>query len=129
MKRIEALALAISHANRVLEPDSEAFQTLNPGLLHAYTAGEDKINEQGIRVFETLQGGLRALISNLEAKCEGRTRANGDHGHLSPNSTLRELCMTFRGVRPRVAIEYLQDALSDKAIGEKTKLVYFVEES
>lgn len=124
MKRIEALALAIAHANRVLEPDSEAFQTLNPGLLHAYTAGTEKINEQGIRVFDTLQGGIRALISNLEAKCEGITRTN--RGHLTPTSTLQELCMTFRGVRPRIAVEYLQDALSDKAIGEKTPLQYFI---
>jgi len=127
VRRIEALALAISHANRVLEPDSEAFQTLNPGLLCSYARDRDKVNQQGIRVFDTLQGGLRALIANLEAKCEGKTRANGDHGHLSPKSTLRELCMTFRGVRPRITIEYLQDALSDRAISEKTPLQYFIE--
>lgn len=126
MKRIEALALAISHANRVLEPDSEAFQTLNPGLLHAY-ANEAQINDQGVRIFDTLQGGLRALIANLEAKCEGKAKSNGNP--LSPKSTLLELCTTFRGVRPRIAIDYLQDALNDRAISEKTPISYFIEVS
>lgn len=127
MQKIEALALAIAHANRVLEPDSEAFQTLNPGLLYGGPEKES-VNEYGIRVFATLQGGLRALISNLEAKCEGRTRADGGKGHLSPSSTLKELCMTFRGgVRPRILIEYVSDALNDKALSERTPLSYFLE--
>jgi hypothetical protein len=128
MNRIEALALAIAKQNDVLEPGSEAFMTLNPGLLRSYGPERtDVVNEDGVRIFDTLQGGLRALLANLEAKCQGRTKANGDNGKLCPQSTLMELCKTFRYLQPRKVAEFLQDALNDAAVNERTPLQYFLE--
>jgi hypothetical protein len=128
MKRLEALAIAICKENEALDPNSEAFRLLNPGLLKSHSLDRlDIVTEDGYRVFTSFQGGYRALMSNLIAKCEGHTRANGDKGRLSPDSSIAELCKTFRGVNPRNVVEFLQDALDDKAITERTPLKFFEE--
>ena len=128
MRHLEALALAIARENRVLEPDSEAFQTLNPGLLYRYDP-EDKheANESGIKVYTTLHAGLRALDAVLRAKCEGKTRSDGMKSQLTSRSSLSVLCSSCRIIRVRVIAEFLQDALNDRAINEKTPLQYFLE--
>ena len=128
MKKIEALALAIARQYDILEPGSEAFITMNPGLLRSFSPDRlDVVNENGIRVFGTLQGGLRALISNLESKCEGKTRAQTDNGgKINQQSSLNELCKTFPFIKTRKIVEYLRDALDDQALSERTPLQYFL---
>lgn len=126
MDKIEALALAISNQNQALDPGSEAFITLNPGLLRSYSVDRlNVITTEGTRVFTSFQGGYRALLANLQAKCEGKTRANGEKGKLGPESPLIDLAKTFRYVNTRILIEMLQDSLEDKAISETTPLEFF----
>lgn len=126
--RIEALALAIARESDCLNPGSEAFQTMNPGLLRSHAPGRlDIVNEDGIRVFNHLRDGLRALDANLEAKCSGKTLAHGEQGRLCPKSTLAELCKTFKYTQTQKVAEYLQDALDNHAISEHTPLSFFLE--
>lgn len=127
MDKLEALALAIANQNQCLDPGSEAFATLNPGLLRSYSVDRlNVITAEGTRVFTSFQGGYRALLANLEAKCEGKTRANGEKGKLGPESPLIDLVKTFRYMQTRRIIEILQDSLEDRAITEKTPLEFFV---
>jgi len=124
VRRIEALALAIAYQNRALEPGSEAFKTANPGLLKTYVQRNPSvITEDGTRIFDNFTVGLLALISALKLKCEGEARLDG----LTPSSSLAELCKTFRYLQVRKVVEYLQDALDDHAVSEKTPLQYFLE--
>jgi hypothetical protein len=134
--RIEALALAIARENDCLNPGSEAFATMNPGMIRAYSLDRLLVvNENAVRVFDTFEAGLRALMSNLKVKCYGKTRANGDQGRLGPDSTLRELLKSYRigGMTAnangltRNVVEYLIDALDDRAINENTPLRFFIE--
>lgn len=132
MIRIEALALAIANQNDALNPGSEAFSTLNPGMLRNYSIERlHPANENGTRIFRTFHAGWCSLTANLEAKCKGQTRAKGDfhngHAVLNSDSTIRDLVKTFRFVQPRKVVEFLQDALDDKAISETTPLRFFIE--
>lgn len=122
MHKLEALALAIAHQNQALEPGSEAFCNLNPGLLKTHDVTPD-----GTRSFTSFQGGYRALLANLEAKCHGKPRLNGQKGKLGPESTLLDLCKTFRYLQARKLVDFLQDALEDRAVNERTPLSFFME--
>lgn len=131
MRRIEALAMAIARENQSFEPGSEAFQTLNPGLLRAYAHIADRpspANSDGIRTFTNFQSGWQVLINNLEAKCAGRTKARGYDGLLTPESSLMDLTKSFRFLNVRNIVAFLKDALEDHAITELTKLSFFIEE-
>ena len=72
MNPIEALALAIGNLNEAFtNPESQAFQCGNPGLLPARTLESlGTATDDGIRRFTMLQGGLKALVDALakEAK-------------------------------------------------------------
>ena len=116
MNRLEALALAIAHENEALEVGSEAFQTLNPGLLRS---------EELVRSYTSFHGGLQALLANLEGKCSGKTRANGFR--IGEAASLSDLCRTFKYLQVRKIVEFLQDALDDRAINERTPLSFFLE--
>ena len=129
MLRIEALAIAICREHQVLEPSSEAFQTLNPGLLRPIRGVETpakEVSPEGLRVFTGFQGGYRALVVNLQTKCAGTTNANS--GKLAPTSTLAELCKTFRSINIRMVVEFLQDALNDSAINARTPIAFFIQD-
>lgn len=126
--RLEALALAIAKENQAFEAGSEALDTLNPGLLRSHSLDRlNPVNTNGTRIFTSFQGGYRALISNLSAKCEGKTRASGESGRLSPASSLADLISTFRYTNPREVVYFLQDALGDRAIAESTPLSFFTQ--
>jgi len=128
MNRLESLALAIAREHQSFDPGSEAFQTLNPGLLKSHSIDRlNVVNAEGTRVFTSFQGGYRALLSNLEAKCAGKTKANGEKGRLSPDSALADLCKTFRYLSVRNIVEFLQDALADRAITDRTPIKFFTE--
>lgn len=122
MHKLEALALAIAHQNQALEPGSEAFCNLNPGLLRQVEVFET-------RKFESLHAGYRALLANLQTKCSGQPKINGKTTHppLGPTSTLTELCKTFRYLQVRKLVEFLQDALDDRAVNERTPLSFFMD--
>lgn len=128
MNRLDALALAIAREYSALDPGSEAFVTLNPGMLRGHSLDRLHIvNENGVRVFKSFHAGYRALIGNLEAKCQGKTRANGLMGKITPNSSVSDLVKTFRYVQSRKIVEFLQDALDDKALSEMTPVSFFMD--
>ena len=127
MDKLEALALAIASQTRALSPDSEAFATLNPGLLRSYSVDRfNVVTAEGTRVFTSFHAGYRALLANLEAKCKGITKAKGFESKLTPQSPLKDLILTFKYISVRSVVEILQDALEDKAINERTPLEFFV---
>lgn len=132
MKRIEALGMAIAHAYNALDPSSEACRTLNPGLLRLSIATKQPVfptNENGVRIYTSFQGGFRALIVNLTAKCLGETHAHGEEGRLSPDSPLADLCKTFPFVNVRNVTEFLQDTLDDSAITARTPIAFFLQDN
>jgi hypothetical protein len=127
VNRLECLAMAIAHENDCFNPGSEAFATLNPGMLRGPSLERLHVfNESGTRVYGSFHAGWRALVGNLEAKCTGKTQAKGENGKLKPDSTLADLVRTFRFVQTRKVIEYLNDGLEDKGINELTPLSYFL---
>lgn len=133
MQRIEALAMAIAREHQAFEPSSDACLTLNPGLLKSHSVcGVEVVNADGIRIFTSYRGGHHALIANLTMKCEGWTAKHSapaaytEKGKLNPNSSLTELCKTFRSVSVRNVVEFLQDVLEDRAITERTPISFFV---
>lgn len=121
--------MAIAREHEAFEPGSEAFQTLNPGLLRSYAIGGvgrvNTVNSDGVRLFSNFQAGWQVLLNNLQAKCAGRTKAKGYDGLLTPESSLMDLTKTFRYLNVRKVVAFLQDALSDQAITELTKLSFF----
>ena len=127
MYRLEALALAIANANDALNPGSEAFVTLNPGMIRSHSLDRlNPVNENGIRTFKRFEDGLRCLIGNLKCKCMGKTQAIG-RGQLNSDSSLKDLVSTFNYIQVRKIVEFLQDALDEKAINELTPLRFFLE--
>lgn len=128
MDRLEALALAVAHENDALNPGSEAFVTLNPGMIRSHSLERlNPVNENGVRTFKRFEDGLRCLTGNLRAKCSGATNAKGYAGRLSPDSSLKDLVKTFNYIQVRKVVEFLQDALEDKAVTEMTPLRFFLE--
>jgi hypothetical protein len=128
MTRLEALALAIAREHDALNPGSEACITLNPGMLRGYSIDKlNVVNENGVRQFNTFHAGYMALIGNLKVKCLGKTRANGQNGKLSPDSSLRDLVKSFRIYQTRNVVEFLQDVLEDRAVTESTPLSFFTD--
>jgi hypothetical protein len=130
MLKIEALAGAIAHAYGALNPESESFACLNPGMLRSHSLDRIlPVNESGVRVFSSFQGGWRALIENLVAKCKGNTHAKGESGsRITTESTLADLLKSFRYVPVKPVVDYLQTAIGDSAITEHTPLLYFIED-
>lgn len=128
MNRLEALALSIAHENDALNPGSEAFATLNPGMIRSHSTERlNPVNENGVRTFQRFEDGLRCLTGNLKAKCSGATKAKGYAGRLSPDSTLKDLVKTFNYIQVRKVVELLQDSLDDRAVNELTPLRFFLE--
>lgn len=129
MKKLEALALAIAREYGALTPGSEAANCLNPGMLRAHSLDRIlPVNENGVRIFSSFQGGWRALVENLEMKCKGSTNAKGLSGdRLTSNSTLADLIKSFRYCPVNCVVDSLQIALGDSAITETTPLLYFLE--
>jgi hypothetical protein len=134
MLRVEALAISIAREHQTFEVFSDACRTLNPGMLRAHSITKvNVVNEEGLRVFSSYHAGHQALVANLRMKCEGKTEehsapaAYGANGKITPNSSLAELCKTFRSVNIRNVVEFLQDVLDDKAVNERTPISFFVE--
>jgi len=132
VRRLEALAIAIAREHEAFEPSSEAFETLNPGLLR-WANRIDRINpppknKRGTRIFTNFQSGWQALLNNLQAICLGKTKAVGYNGFVTPDSSIIDLSRPFAPVNIRRVVEFLQEALQDRAITELTKLNFFTEE-
>jgi hypothetical protein len=135
VKKLEALADAISALNDYGNPESPSYQLRNPGLVRAHSFKQlNAVDDQGRRIFTSLIGGYRFLIQDLQWKCEGTTRAKGEHGKLKPESTLVDLLKAFRlnGLSEQIqAVTFLNAALQTLGtldeVKPTTELKFFLE--
>jgi hypothetical protein len=117
MLRLEALADAIGYSNQFHEPDSEAYQLRNPGLLRAWSLFQlGSSNDESVRRFETAQGGYKALCVALERRCERAKKAS-----------LHETINFIGAAKTDVVVDFLQRALKDTHITAKTPISFFME--
>jgi hypothetical protein len=134
IKRIEALADGIAYLNKAHEPNSDAFQLRNPGLVRAYSYRHlGEVDNKGRRIFTSLIGGYRFLIQDLEWKCSGQTRAKGYSGKLSQLSNLNDLLKSFNLDKMEDGfifslLDFLNQALPGAEIDAKTNLKFFLED-
>lgn len=124
MLKLEALALGISkQTGGLAEPESKAFQLLNPGLLRTYRP-EKKCDSEHTRIFTSVIGGFKALVADMQAKCSGQSN------RLTPDNTLRDLLSlyNFNEVEIVKILGFTRRALNQDSIGGATPLSYFLEE-
>ncbi len=122
VSRIEALADAVASLNDYLNPESEAYQLRNPGLLRAFTS-RHAADEKGRRVFLNFVDGYQALLYDLRQKCSGESRSK-----LKVGDNIADLLL--RGYsQPPSAAEYvlcfLQSALPNR-ITATTPIEFFI---
>lgn len=123
-RKLEVLALAISHLNGAFDcVDSKAFITANPGLLKTYRP-EKQCDGEHVRIFTSIMGGFKALVADLQAKC------NGKNNRLTPDNTLGDM-LTIYGFNTTAGAHkvtlFVRRALQDPDISVKTKISYFIE--
>src|SRR6185312_3536769 len=104
---------------RAFDPDTEAYQTRNPGLLKWHHTFRHPVNENYVRRFTSFVGGYRALLEDLRMKASGQNRSK-----LKPDSPLLHLVRVYG--QPDTAADYLvkflRRALPDEEISAETKL-------
>ena len=135
IKRLEALADMIASLNDFWNPESESYQLRNPGMCRAHSFKQlNSVDEQGRRIFTSLIGGYRFLIQDLTWKCEGTTRAKGEHGRLKPTSSLVDLLKAFKLNsldKQMQAVAFLNMALktlgTTEEVTSETELKFFLE--
>jgi hypothetical protein len=131
-RKIEALALGIAALNDFGNPDSKAFQLMNPGLSRAYSfktlANTDK---DGLRIFSSVIGGLRFLVQDLTWKIDGSSRAKSlDGSKIKPTHKLADLLHTFKLNSDEhlfTLLDFLSRALKTDEISFETQLSYFLQ--
>lgn len=114
IKKIEALAESIAICNEYFIPESEAYRLRNPGLIKAHSIADlAAANNDCIRIFDTAQGGWRALSEKLNKLCK--------HEKVSLDELLQSM-----SIRTDTAVDFLQRSLNDESISEQTRLSYFL---
>jgi len=69
-------SLAIAMKNERPQSGSEAFATLNPGLIRSYSLDRlNQVKRKLYSLFLSFQAGFQALMGNLASKCRGKTQA------------------------------------------------------
>ena len=132
IKRIEALADGIAYLNKAHEPNSDAYQLRNPGLVRAYSYRHlGEVDNKGRRIFTSLIGGYRFLIQDLTWKCSGQTRAKGLNGKLSSLSNLEDLLKSFNLGKIEDGhifelLDFLSKALPGSVVDASTPLQFFL---
>ena len=120
-RKLEALAEAIAQTSGYLIPDHPLHAARNPGGLPAVFAAH-KRNEQGQRVFRSVLDGMQALMFDITAKLEGKSRAK-----LAASSTLTDFAVAFG--QPATAaqawVKFMRRALADETLSHKTTIEYF----
>lgn len=110
MKRLEAICDSIAMYNRYTEPESEAYEMRNPGLLPG---------ESGKRIFSCHRAGYAALLDRVQKHCQQHQDAK-----------IESLLDTF-GIKMRIqqenAIDFMARCLSNNALKFGTPLQWFLE--
>jgi len=121
MKRLQALADALTSCTGFHDPESETYQCRNPLALKAFSL-KHKRNDSGLRIFDSLDDGYKAALYDLHVKCSGKSRAK-----VKEDSPLKLLirCLSMpHSDTERVTI-FLRKALQDQSINSETPLSYF----
>lgn len=126
VSKIEALVDAIGRLNSIHNPDSLAYQIRNPLLLVSFAKpGRHDVNDEGLRVFNSLLAGYKAGTYDILLKIKGLSRAG-----LKPTDTLENLLGCYRihekAARDNV-VAFIRRALKDESVSAKTSLTYFLE--
>jgi hypothetical protein len=124
MIKLETLVIAIGNLNGAFDaPESKAFQLKNPLMLRTYRP-EKKVDSEHYRVFSTVGGGMKAGVSDLQAKCSGK------NNRLSSDNTLKDLLAVYGFNDDRTQrrlIVFMQKALNDDSIYGGTKISWLLE--
>lgn len=131
LHKLEVLALGIASLNDFFNPDSKAFQLMNPGLSRAYSFKTlANTDADGLRVFSSVIGGLRFLVQDLTWKVDGSSRAKAlDGSKIKPTHKLADLLHTFKLNSDEhlfTLLDFLSRALKTEAINFETELSYFL---
>lgn len=123
--KTECLVAAISYLHKAYQADSLAFRLNNPLLLKSYArAGKHAVTEDGYRVFDSLLGGLKSAIYDIELKISGNSNTG-----LQPTDKLRNL-LGVLGIKKDedvLSVVYFLRKAVDKDIDSSTPLSYFRE--
>ena len=116
MKRLEALCDAIAFANHYTEPESEAYEIRNPGML----AGDAKNPRTagGKRIFSCHRAGYAALLDVAQKRCMA-----------SPDQQLAALLEQLN-IRMRIQQEQAIDFMArcaNSTLTFETPLQWFIE--
>lgn len=123
MKRIEALADAISAYNGYSDPTSLFYKLRNPGALKAFLDRHDR-HESGYRFFDSHLDGYRALLHDLGVKIDGKSSFG-----IGPKSPLILVLPAFNVpiLDSKPVFEYINQSLNLDGINENTTLGFFRE--
>src|SRR5579871_643054 len=123
VRKIEALADAITKSTGYLNPENELYSSRNPIGLPAVSPKHVR-DSRGKRVFHSVLDGYQAALFDLELKCSGKSKAK-----LKPNATLRDLMVVYGYPEAMgdVCSKFLRKALGDPTIKGTTPLSFFVE--
>jgi hypothetical protein len=126
VKKIEALADALSFYNKAYQADSESYRLRNPLMLRNYAPpGKHKITDSGVRVFDSFLGGYKAALYDLKIKLGGESNSG-----IRPTDCLRNLLAVYQINQEQdilVVCYFLRKALADPTITALTPLSYFKE--
>lgn len=125
INKTEALLDSISFLNKTYQGDSLAYCLRNPLLLKSYARdGKHRIDENGIRIFDSLLAGYKAGVFDLETKLSGKSNAG-----ISSSDKLRNLLGVY-GIKNEADINtvvfFLRKSLKDPEVTSLTPLTYFI---
>lgn len=124
MKKLEALADALSEYSGYADPKSKLYQLRNPGGLKAFSARYPSDPATGYRAFAGFKDGYGALLHDLEVKCKGVSNCG-----LKTDSPLLELVRVFgmKDETARYVVKFLRKALNNEQINEEVPIGLFLE--
>ena len=110
MKRLEAICDAVAYSHGYFEPESEAYELRNPGLL---------LVDDGKRIFSCHKAGYAALFDRVQKDC--RTH---------PDASLSWLLDSF-GIKMKMqkehAIDYIARCANSNGLKLETPLKWFID--
>jgi len=117
MRKLEAIADALCILNEYHDPESDAYQRRNPGMLRAKMILGTQDNT--VRKFTCHQAGYKALTDALQKQCE-RFKDNSLKEGLAHHGHGDEFAVS-------TAVDFIRRSIPAKEVNANTKLQYFLE--
>jgi len=125
INRIETIVDSIAFLHRAYQPDSEAYKLRNPMMLKNYSPpGKHKVDENGLRVFDSFLDGYKSGVYDVTIKLKGESNSG-----IKTSDTLRNLLAVFSINKEEdinTVVFFLRKAVS-KEVTPLTPLSYFKE--